>query len=82
MAEIHTATASPLAKSLVEDAVAFIEERLASTASQAAGVNPNSPENAASFALRDIIEEMVDHLHIDFAVTLAAHALTPREDPL
>lgn len=71
MAELHTATGSPLVDDLVADTVAFVRERGALWLPQIRVDHRDS----ANRLLYEVWTDMQGHLQIPFAITVASHQL-------
>ena len=78
MSEVHEVTSSPRANELVEVVLAEFDRWAQYAPGQAAGVIPNDAEVAARFALADVRAELMDHLVVPIAVTLASWGVGTR----
>jgi len=72
MTELHVAASGPKAQEMVDVMLAEFDRWAAYAPSQAAGVNPGNPEEAAKSALYDVREDLADHLIIAVGTTLAS----------
>ena len=72
MSDEHVALAVPKGREMVEVVLAEFDKWAEHAPSQAAGVIPSDPEEAARFALNDVREELADHLVIPVGITIAS----------
>jgi hypothetical protein len=78
MTELHVATNGPLVKELVNDVIAFIRQNENYWANQAATLYSGDPETnrkVADAAIYEVWTDIMDHLQVDFATTLATHGV-------
>jgi hypothetical protein len=76
MAEIHKATDGKLTRELTEDVRQFVADHIENAVRQAANDYVQA-DTAARMALYDVNEDIVDHLGIKLAATLATFGISP-----
>lgn len=77
MAEIHVAAHGALTKALVETVVDELRDpdKVAYWTNQAATLHPHDPQKACESALYEAWTDLLDHLSIPLAVTLATFGI-------